>query len=122
LLTEYFLSRYCEKYNTSPKKISGKSIDILMKYKWPGNIRELKHTIEKAVIMSDSNVLKPEDILFSQLKVPSIPVQKPIEFKEIEKQAIKDALGKTHGNVSEAAKELGLSRQTVYNKILKYDL
>ncbi len=122
LLTEYFLRIYCEKYNRSPMKISNKSIGVLMKYKWPGNIRELKHTIEKAVIMCDSNVLKPEDILFSQLKVPSVPVQKPMAFKEIEKQAVKNALEKNRGNVSEAAKELGLSRQTVYNKIVKYDL
>lgn len=122
LLTEYFLRRYCDKYNNPPMKISGKSIDTLMKYKWPGNIRELKHVIEKAVILSDSDILKPEDILFSQINAPSIKVQKTLLFKEIEKQAIENALEKNRGNVSEAAKELGLSRQTVYNKILKYNL
>jgi len=122
LLTEYFLRRYCEKYRRPPMKISGKAIDVLMKYKWPGNIRELMHVIEKSVIMSDSNVLKPEDILFSQLKAPSMQVQKPMAYKEIEELAIKDALERNRGNVSEAAKELGLSRQTVYNKIVKYNL
>ena len=122
LLTEYFLRIYCEKYNRSPMKLSGKAIDVLMKYTWPGNIRELKHTIEKAVILSDSNILKPEDILFSQHKTTSLSEQKPMAFKDIEKQAIKDALENNHGNISEAAKELGLSRQTVYNKIVKYKL
>ncbi len=122
LLTEYFLKRYCEKYDRSSMKISGKSIDKLMKYRWPGNIRELKHTIEKAVILNDSDILKPEDILFSQLRAPSRQVQKPVTFKEVEKQAIKDALERNRGNVSEASEELGLSRQTVYNKIVKYNL
>ncbi|KPK87909.1 MAG: AAA family ATPase [Bacteroides sp. SM23_62_1] len=121
-LADYFLRRYCEKYDRSPLKLSGKSIDILMKYKWPGNIRELKHTIEKAVILSDSNVLKPEDILFSQLKTPSIPEQKQMALQDIEKHAIKNALENNRGNIARAAKELGLSRQTVYNKIVKYKL
>jgi DNA-binding NtrC family response regulator len=122
LLTEYFLKRYCDKYNRSPKKISAKAINLLMKYKWPGNIRELKHVMEKAVIMSDSDVLKPEDILLPQLNVSTMPLQKNMEFQEIEKLAIKDALKKNLGNVSEAARQLGLSRQTIYNKIVKYDL
>ena len=122
ILTEYFLKRYCDKYKRSPKKISGKAMDLLMKYKWPGNIRELKHTIEKAVILSDSDVLKPSDIMLPQVNLSSIQAQKPVELKEIEKQAIKDALVRNLGNVSEAAKQLGLSRQTVYNKIVKYNL
>ena len=122
LLAEYFLKNYCEKYDRSAKKISGKAMDLLMKYKWPGNVRELKHTIEKAVILSDSNVLKPADIMLPQFDVSSVPLSKPMKLIEIEKQAIRDALGKNLGNVSEAAKQLGLSRQTVYNKIVKYNL
>jgi len=66
--------------------------------------------------------LKTEDILFSQHKNTSLTEKKPMAFKDIEKQAIKDALENNHGNISEAAKELGLSRQTVYNKIVKYKL
>jgi len=122
ILTEYFLKRYCEKYNRSQKKISGKAMDLLMKCKWPGNIREVKHTIEKAVILSDSNVLKPEDIMSPQFNGSSLLSPEPLELKEIEKQAINDALEKNLGNVSEAAKQLGLSRQTIYNKMLKYNL
>ena len=122
LLAEYYLKKYCEKYNRSPKRISGKAIDILLKYKWPGNIRELKHVMEKAVIMSDSDVLKPVDILLPQFKVSSVSSPKPVELKVIEKQAIKDALEKNLGNVSEAARQLGLSRQTIYNKMVKYDI
>jgi DNA-binding NtrC family response regulator len=122
LLTEYFLKKYCEKYERSPKKISAKAMDLLMKYNWPGNIRELKHTIEKAVILSDSNVLKPADIMLPRFNVSSVSQSKPMKLSEIEKQAIKDALDNNLGNVSEAAKQLGLSRQTIYNKMIKYHL
>jgi len=122
LLTEYFLRKYCEKYDTPPMKIAGKTIDLLMKYSWPGNVRELQHIIEKAVIMSDSSILKPEHIMFSNLKLTSAQVPQARELKEIEKQAILNAMENNRGNISEAARELGLSRQTVYNKILKYGL
>ncbi len=122
LLTEHFLRRFCEKYDRPPMKIPGKSTEILMKYDWPGNVRELQHIIEKAVIMSDSNVLKPEHIMFSHLKAQPVSQSEALTYKEIEKQAIRNALQNNRGNVSEAAKELGLSRQTVYNKMQKYDL
>ena len=122
LLAEYFLRIFCEKYSRPMMKISARSVDILMNYEWPGNIRELRHIIEKAVIMSDSDVLKPEDILFSKLKTSSIPEQKPMALQDIEKHAIKNALENNRGNIARAAKELGLSRQTVYNKKVKYKL
>ena len=85
----------------------------------PGNIRELKHTIEKAVILSNGNILNPEDF---SLKSITTKTDWPLKFEDIEKIAIKRALKNNAGKMIDAAKELGLTRQTLYNKIKKYNL
>jgi len=93
-----------------------------MDYKWPGNVRELQHTIEKAVILCDSDIITPEDLIISTSSHQKPPQQKPLTFAEIEKQAIQNALGNNNGSILRAAKELGLARQTMYNKMQKYNL
>ena len=121
-LTDYFLKKYCIKYQKSLVKISTRSRDKLLNYNWPGNVRELQHIIEKVVILSDSEILKPEDLIFSTTKPKPTETRKPVTLKEIEKQAIREAMENNHGSILKVAKELGLTRQTVYNKLLKYDL
>ena len=121
-LTDYFLKKYCIKYQKSLVKISTRSRDKLLNYNWPGNVRELQHIIEKVVILSDSEILKPEDLIFSTTKPKPTEIRKPVTLKEIEKQAIREAMENNHGSILKVAKELGLTRQTVYNKLLKYDL
>ena len=93
-----------------------------MKYHWPGNVRELQHTVEKAVILSDSDILTPEDFIISHATQKISLQQKPLTFAEIENQAIQIALNNNSGNVLKAAKELGIARQTMYNKMQKYNL
>jgi transcriptional regulator of acetoin/glycerol metabolism len=93
-----------------------------MKYNWPGNVRELRHTIEKAVILCDSDILMPEDFILSHSLQQPFPQQKPLTFAEIEKQAFQFALDNNNGSVLKASKELGLARQTMYNKMQKYNL
>ena len=122
LLAEHFLKEYSAKYEKFHLKFSSKTLDKLMKYNWPGNVRELRHTIEKAVILCDTDILMPDDFIISQsTQQPSLN-QKPLTFVEIEKQALQIALNNNNGSVLKASKELGLARQTMYNKMQKYNL
>ena len=93
-----------------------------MLYTWPGNVRELRHTIEKAVILCDSDILMPEDFMISHTTQQTVFQQKPPTFAEIEKQAMQIALNNNNGSVLKASQELGLARQTMYNKMQKYNL
>jgi DNA-binding NtrC family response regulator len=121
LLAEHFMKEYAFKYEKFNLKFSSKTLDKLLKYNWPGNIRELRHTIEKAVILCDSGILMPDDFIISH-QPQQILLQKPQTFDEIEKQIIQTALNNNNGNVLKASKELGLARQTMYNKIQKHNL
>ena len=89
--------------------------------KWPGNIRELQHATERAVIMGEDMVLQKDDYILSYLQTAT-PQTEPINLDEMEKKAIAEAIKKHKGNMSKAAKELGLGRTTLYRKIEKYDL
>ena len=124
LLIEHYLDIYCRKYNTSRKRVSQSTLRRLEKHNWPGNIRELQHAVERAVIMSDSNVLEPTDFFLSQMdeaKESSItPVSMNLE--ETEKMLIRKVIDKHGGNISKAAKELGLTRASLYRRIEKYGL
>lgn len=122
LLAEYFLKEYAGKYEKYNLKFSSKTLDKLMKYNWPGNVRELRHTIEKAVILCDSDILMPEDFIISHSAQQQSSGQKPPTFAEIEKQALQIALDNNNGSVQKASQELEIARQTMYNKMQKYNL
>lgn len=122
LLAGYFLKEYAAKYDKPYLKFNSKTLHRLMNYSWPGNVRELRHTVEKAVILCDSDVLGPDDFLMANSSQKSKNEERPSTFAEIEKQAIVFALHNNNGSVIKAAKELGLARQTLYNKIQKYKL
>jgi DNA-binding NtrC family response regulator len=122
LLAEHFLREYAVKYEKFYLKLSSKTLDKLMKYNWPGNVRELRHTVEKAVILCDSDILTPEDFPISPSLHQTNLQDRPFTFEEIEKQAVMTALRNNHGNVLKASQELGLARQTMYNKMQKYNL
>ena len=94
------------------------SQEKLMEYPWPGNVRELQHTMERAVILSDGNVLKPSDFLLHAKPMQSIDSE-PMTLNEMEQQMINRALEQNEGNYSAAAEQLGISRQTLYNKLKK---
>lgn len=121
VLTDFFLKKYASKYEKHGLKINQAAQEKFLKYQWPGNIRELQHTIEKAVILSDSTVLKPED--FFLRPVFSCKLDDPlITIEEMEKQMILTSIDKSTGNMSVAAEQLGITRQTLYNKIKKYGI
>jgi len=122
LLAEHFLKEYGNKYEKYNLKFNIKTLEKLIKYDWPGNVRELRHTIEKAVILSDSDILTPDDFIISSSKQQKSEQEKAQTFAEIEKQALQIALSNNNGSVLKASKELGLARQTMYNKMQKYKL
>jgi DNA-binding NtrC family response regulator len=118
VLAEFFLKKYTFKYNKPNLKINQQAHEKLLKYTWPGNIRELQHTIEKAVILSESTILKPEDLYLRN----TISVNSNHSFttlEEVEKQMIQQALEKNNGNFTAAAEQLGITRQTLYNRLKK---
>ena len=115
-LAEFFLKKYINKYNKPNLKINQQAHDKLLRYSWPGNIRELQHTIEKAVILSESNIIKPED-LYLRTGSPVNFNSSVSTLEEMEKQMIQLALEKNNGNFTAAADQLGITRQTLYNRI-----
>ena len=118
ILAEYFLGRYTYKYNRPEMKINKQAYNKLMSYNWPGNVRELQHTIEKAVILSESNILKSDD-LYLRHSVSFDDIQSILTIGEMENRMIRQALEKNDGNFTLAAGQLGITRQTLYNKLKK---
>jgi DNA-binding NtrC family response regulator len=116
ILAEYFLKKYTNKYKKPDIRINRQAHDKLLNYFWPGNIRELQHTIEKAVILSDSSVLKPEDLY---LKPPAsfTGINSFSTLDEMEQYMIRQALEDNDGNFTAAAAQLGITRQTLYNRL-----
>ncbi|MFC2096865.1 sigma-54-dependent transcriptional regulator [Bacteroidota bacterium] len=123
LLTDYFLKLFAKKYEKPLLKISSKAVDKLMKHVWPGNVRELRHSIEKAIILSDSATIKPEDFAFRPGgQAVNTDDDDSLNLSEVERNAIAKSILKNKGVISEAAKELGISRTTLYTKMEKYSL
>jgi DNA-binding NtrC family response regulator len=121
-LAEYFLDYFSKKYEKPFIRLSKGAISKLENYNWPGNIRELKHTIEKSVILIENNIIHSDDILLENSQQECEDTKATHTLEEIEKRAILQALKSNKGNVREAAKELGVARQTLYNKMNKFNL
>lgn len=121
VLADFFLKKFAHKYNKPGLKINQQAFDKLLKYAWPGNVRELQHTIEKAVILSEGNVLKPDDFYFRSTLMAS-STENDLNLEEMEKRLILNAISKSQNNMSAAAESLGVTRQTLYNKLKKYGL
>ncbi|ASB50527.1 sigma-54-dependent transcriptional regulator [Alkalitalea saponilacus] len=118
----HFLLKYTEKYNKTGLKISDSAMELLFSYNWPGNVRELQHAIEKAVILSDQDKIQPADFMFREVESQKSMNQFSGTLEEMEKSLIEDAIMRHQGNMSSVAMQLGITRQTLYNKIKKYDL
>jgi DNA-binding NtrC family response regulator len=121
-LAEHFLKRFAGKYNKHGLRIDPSAELRLKQHTWPGNIRELEHTIEKGVILSRSDRLTTSDLFLRD----NVPVDNyrfaQLNLEIIEKEAVSRALRKNGGNLSETARELGVSRPTLYKKMEKYGL
>jgi len=123
LLANHFLSIYSRKYNKPLKDISSQAMDKLCSYHWYGNVRELQHTIERVVIMSESEILQPVDFYFSSNDIKKEEMSfDSYHLEEAEKMLIIKAVSKYGGNLTKAAKELGLTRTSLYRRLEKYGL
>lgn len=119
LLVDYFKEKYENKYQKEPFRIENDVFEKLKKYNWPGNVRELKHVVEKAVILSENNFLDKNDFLINENRSE---INDTLDLSINEKQLIIKAIKKNSGNYTLAAKELGVSRKTLYNKLKRYEL
>ncbi|MBL7858722.1 MAG: sigma-54-dependent Fis family transcriptional regulator [Cyclobacteriaceae bacterium] len=121
MLAQHYLNHYARKYHKLVNSIAPEAMDKLKRYAWPGNIRELQHAIERAVIMTDSAVLQDTDFLLSR-SLTTGPMANTLNLDEVEKAAIAKALQMHNGNISKAADELGLTRASLYRRMEKYGL
>ncbi len=123
LLTDHFLKNYAKKYKKSIRGISAGALKTLTQYHWPGNVRELQHAIERAIIMSDSDILQPDDFILSPQakKMTDIEID-TYNLDEIERSIIEKVLKHHQGNITQAAVDLGLTRTSLYRRMEKYDL
>ena len=121
LLSEHFLNIFKKKYNKADITISTETMQKLQHYNWPGNIRELQHAIERAIILSENKELQPSDFFFSAGAQTELEIGfESYNLEEIEKNIIRKVLSKYEGNVTKAAKELGLTRTSLYRRMEKF--
>lgn len=120
---KYYVQFYAEKYNKQGIEMESSACMLLKQHSWPGNIRELQHAIERAVIMSEGEKIARSDFkLSSQKNVGGEVGLGSLNLQEIEKLLVEKALNKHKGNISKAAKDLGLTRAALYRRMEKYEL
>jgi DNA-binding NtrC family response regulator len=123
LLVDYYLGVYAQKYHRKKPAIARAALNALIGYKWPGNIRSLRHAIERAVVLCDGNELSEADFsLPSDLVRADMAVSTTLHLETLEKNAVAEALKKHEGNISQAAKALGLTRTALYRRMEKHEL
>jgi len=130
-LASYFLEQDARRYGLGAKRFSSGALDRLSAYDWPGNIRALRHTVERALIMAAGPVIEADDLALADERPAPQPAVTPalasdgaasLELDQLEKQAITTALARHQGNVSHAAKALGLSRAALYRRMERHGL
>lgn len=124
LLADHFNQIYSQKYMKPQLSFDKGSREKLLTYPFPGNVRELQYTIERAVIMAEGDELKSADLLFSPIEFATEGVEEPKEtnLSTVEKNTILKVIEKHNGNITKAAKELGLTRTALYRRLSKYDI
>lgn len=122
-LAERFIDRFCKQYDKGNITLSTTACEKLSTYPWYGNIRELEHAIEKAVIINEDGILDEEHFNLPRKNTTSATTEIAIStLEEMEMQMIRKALEKCNGNLSAVAAQLGITRQTLYNKMKKFGL
>ena len=124
LLANHFATIYGEKYRKPYVELSKKALDKMRLYHFPGNVRELQYAIERAVIMSEGDRVEAEDLIFSPLENATYTEggDNDLRLSHIEKNTIVKVIEKHNGNITKAAKELGLTRTALYRKLSKHDI
>jgi two-component system, NtrC family, response regulator HydG len=124
LLAKHYLKVYSQKYFKGNIELDDKASEKLLQYPFPGNVRELQYTIERAVIMADDSVLSSKDLIFSPIE-SHMEVQSEdneVKLSALEKTTILKVIEKNNGNISKAAAELGLTRAALYRRLSKYNI
>jgi len=125
LLTKHFANLYAVKYFKPGFSFSEAALHKLRQYQFPGNVRELQYIIERAIIMSDGSVLEPEDLIFSPIETSyqeTADEARDTNLSNLEKNTILKVIEKNNGNITKAAKELGLTRTALYRRLSKYEI
>lgn len=124
ILANHFIKVYASKYMKRSLGLDSSAIEKLKQYHYPGNVRELQYTIERAVIMADTDIVSGNDLIFSPIESNNNMSEEPKELNlsAIEKNAILKVIEKHNGNITKAAKELGLTRTALYRRLSKYDI
>ncbi len=126
-LARMFLDRYAAKYHKEGLTLTASACTRLSEYPWPGNIRELQHTMEKAVIMADGSTITPSSLSLSSTPVApagqaAAQAARAQTLEEMERELIRQAMQRHEGNMSAVAEQLGITRQTLYNRLKKFGL
>jgi transcriptional regulator with PAS, ATPase and Fis domain len=124
LLAKYYAKMYADKYIKPTPEFDAGCKEKLLGYNYPGNVRELQYSIERAVIMAEEDVLQAGDIIFSPLESsgPMIEEAGDLKLSNMEKNTILKVIEKHNGNISKAAKELGITRTALYRRLSKYEI
>lgn len=125
LLIEHFAKIYATKYFKTDISFSAAAIQKLEQYHFPGNVRELQYIIERVIIMADSNVVEPDDLIFSPIESSNQNTSDEndeTKLSTLEKNTILRVIEKNNGNITKAAKELGLTRTALYRRLSKYEI
>ena len=122
LLTQHFLDQFMRKYQKKNMNIDPEVMNKLKEYRWPGNIRELQHMVERAVILSDGNTIKPSDFHLSDVLLNKESKPATLNLVDNEKRLIVEAIDKFNGNISKAAQALGLTRAALYRRLEKFGI
>lgn len=125
LLMDHFLAKFSNKMKKAAPQVSDDAMEMLVDYAWPGNVRELEHTVERILILEDTDVIRPRDLpSFISRRQNEFQMfsEEPLSLEELEKKYIRFVLARTKGRKSKAANILGINRKTLGQKIKKYDL
>lgn len=124
LLARHFANLYVQKYMKPEVKLDKSALDKLRNYHFPGNVRELQYIIERAVIMAESDVLKAGDLIFSPIESTVIRAgeNEDMSLSAVERSTILKVIEKHNGNISKAARELGITRTALYRRVNKYNI
>jgi DNA-binding NtrC family response regulator len=120
LIAKYFLTKYAQSMNKNVTDFSPQALEMFTVYDWPGNIREVRNVVERAMVVAKGTQIQVDDLSFPFL-TPSIPSEGE-SLEDVEKRQIEKVLNQTKGNIAQAAEILKISRLTIYNKIEKYHL
>jgi DNA-binding NtrC family response regulator len=120
-LAGHFLRQHARRYRKSVEGFDPSAMEQLLRYDWPGNVRELDHAIERATLMSGGRLIRPGDLALTPPSTTE-PRIDDLSLEEVERLLIRKALERSSGNVSDAAKSLGLSRSALYRRIQRHGL